>query len=110
MKPIHKAKISLSYFKDLVTYPFKLLYKVGTEMGIRTLWSGLGLSFVTSVPCSIMYLSLYEVAVQKFQNFEFVQDNRFLYNISPFICGSMVRIFESPVLTPLEVVRIRQQA
>lgn len=61
-----------------------------------------------SIPSNIIYYAFYE----QFKKFFFnkIPSNSKLYSIYPLICGGLARCIEVPLLTPLEIIRIRQQA
>lgn len=61
-----------------------------------------------SIPSNIIYYAFYEQFKKIF--FMKIPSNSNLYPIYPLLCGGLARCIEVPLLTPLEVIRIRQQA
>lgn len=48
-------------------------------MGIRALWAGFGLSMVTCIPCSIVYLGVYEQFSEKYK--KHIKNKTYFVNI-----------------------------
>lgn len=61
-----------------------------------------------SVPSNIIYYAFYEQFKMILLNN--INNDSKLYKFYPLLCGGMARCIEVPLLTPLEVIRIRQQA
>ncbi|KAH3676295.1 hypothetical protein WICMUC_002091 [Wickerhamomyces mucosus] len=82
---------------------WKTMLSIYNQEGVRTLWRGLSLTLLMSVPANIVYFTGYEV----------LRENIELSNspiLNPLICGSLARILAGTVVSPIELLKTRLQS
>lgn len=72
--------------------------------GFKTLWRGISLTLLISIPGNIVY----------FLGYEFLKDKSFLRdkypNLNPLLCGAFSRILAATSVSPLDLLRTRLQS
>lgn len=80
------------------------LVKIGSKEGVCTLYRGLGMTLLMSIPSNVVY----------FSGYEFLRDSSPLKQsypvLNPLLCGSLSRIIAATTIAPLELIKTRIQA
>lgn len=86
------------------TGTFQGIRKIAIEEGVCTLYRGLVLTLVMSIPSNVVY----------FSGYEFMRDSSPIKNtypmLNPLLCGSIARIVAATSVAPLELIKTRIQA
>lgn len=75
---------------------------ISRKEGLPTLWRGLSITLLMSIPSNIIY----------FTGYEYIRDHSPIGNhfLNPLLCGSLARTLSATFTSPLELIKTRLQA
>ncbi|CAN6650496.1 mitochondrial carrier protein Mtm1p [Trichomonascus vanleenenianus] len=84
------------------TGTFEGIKKISQFEGATTLWRGLSLTLLMSIPSNVVY----------FTGYEFLRDNSPIDSelLNPLLCGSVARTLAATVVSPIELAKTRLQS
>lgn len=84
-----------------ITLTWQGMTCIARTEGLATLWRGLSLTLVMSVPSNIIY----------FTGYEFIRDHSPIndHPLNPLVCGLLARTISATLIAPLELIKTRLQ-
>ncbi|KAK6198774.1 mitochondrial carrier domain-containing protein [Scheffersomyces amazonensis] len=85
-----------------ITSTFQGFSSVARNEGLATLWRGLSITLLMTVPSNIVY----------FTGYEYLRDNlpTSKHPLNPLLCGSLARILSTTCVAPFELIKTRLQS
>ena len=105
---ILRRVVAKSECKNMVfSNGFDAFYKILNHEGISSLYTGLNVSLLMSIPRVIIYYTLYDTiknySIDNYREYINV-NNKFEYAL-PGLCGMSARVFSVTVVAPMELIR-----